>query len=373
MTQPTILVTGATGNTGGAVVLELLQRGVPVRAMVRTHDARSAALEARGAQVVVADMFDPDQLVAAMRGAQHAYYVPPYHPYVIQSAVTFAVAAREAKLEAIVQLGQWLSHRNHPALMTRHTWLMDRVFAELHGIAHTILNPGLFADDFLRTIDFATLLGVFPVLAGGTGKVAPVANEDIARTAVAALLAPGRHDGMTYRPTGPQLLSGREMADIVAKVVGHRVRAVDVPFWLFSKTARWGQGVAPFMLSALRHYIADAKNGAFAFEGGVTDTVEALTGTPAEDFETTARRYAALPFARQSLGNWFKALAKFTVAPLLPGYDLERLERQWGFPEPQNPTTSLADQTWRDEHRRLMAGQPRPGQIAGTPSLRVAS
>ena len=367
MTQPTILVTGATGNTGGAVVSELLHRGVPVRAMVRTRDPRSAALQARGAEVVVADIFDPDQLVAAMHGVQRAYYVPPYHPYVIQSAVAFAAAAREAKLEAIVQLGQWLSHRNHPSLMTRQTWLMDKMFAELRGIAHTILNPGLFADDFLRTIDFATLLGVFPILAG-VGTVAPVANEDIARTAVAVLMAPERHDGKTYRPTGPQLLSGREMVEIVAKVVGHRVRPVEVPFWLFSKNARWGQGVGPFLVSALRHYVEDVKNGAFAFEGGVTETVEALTGTPAESFETTARRYAALPFARPSLGNRIKALVKFTAAPLLPGYDLPRLERQWGFPEPQKPTFALADEAWRDEHSQLMAGQPRAGQ-----TLRVAS
>ena len=72
MTQPTILVTGATGNTGGAVVSEFLHRGVPVRAMVRSRDARSAALQARGAEVVVADIFDPDQLVAAMHGVQRA-------------------------------------------------------------------------------------------------------------------------------------------------------------------------------------------------------------------------------------------------------------------------------------------------------------
>jgi hypothetical protein len=146
------------------------------------------------------------------------------------------------------------------------------------------------------------------------------------------------------------------------------VRAAEVPFWLFSKAARWGQGVGPFLVSALRHYVEDAKNGAFAFEGGVTDTVEALTGMPAESFETTARRYATLPFARRSLGNRLKALVKFTVAPLLPGYDLKRLERQWGFPEPQKPTLSLADETWRDEHSQLMARQPRAGQ-----TLRVAS
>jgi uncharacterized protein YbjT (DUF2867 family) len=92
-------------------------------------------------------------------------------------------------------MSQWTSHRNHPALMTRQTWLMDKMFAEFRGIAHTILNPGLFADDFLRVIDSAALLGFFPMLTGD-GKVAPVANEDIARTAVAVLMAPERHDGM---------------------------------------------------------------------------------------------------------------------------------------------------------------------------------
>jgi len=371
--HPKVLVTGATGNTGGAVVTELLARGVPVRAMVRTRDARSAALEARGAEVVVADLFDHDQLVAAMRGAQRAYFVPPYHPYVIQSAVAFAVAAREAKLEAIVQLGQWLSHRSHPALTTRQTWLMDKVFAEFRGIAHTILNPGLFADNFLRTIDLAALLGIFPVPTGGEGKVAPVSNEDIARTAVAVLMSPARHDGMTYRPTGPHLLSGPEMADIVAKVVGHRVRLAPVPFWLFAKAARWGQGVDAFLISALRHYLEEVKKGAFAFEGGVTDTVEALTGTRAENFETTALRYAARPFARQSFGNRLKALAEFAVVPFLPGYNLERLEREWAFPKPLNASLSFDDERWRDEHARIMATQPRPEQSIATRSLRVAS
>ena len=66
--------------------------------------------------------------------------------------------------------------------------------------------------------------------------------------------------------------------------------------------------------------------------------------------------------------NRIKALVKFTAAPLLPGYDLPRLERQWGFPEPHKPTFSLADETWRDEHSQLMARQPRTGQ-----TLRVAS
>lgn len=356
MTRPTILVTGATGKTGAAVVEQLRALDWPVRAMVRVKDARSQRLERLGAETVVADIFDPDQLAEAMLGVRRAYYVPPIHPYVIQSAVAFAAAAREAKLESIVHLSQWLSHRAHPSPMTRQTWLMDGLFAQLPGISHTTLNPGMFADNFLRIIDFPALLGLFPVLMGDS-CCAPVSNEDIARTAVAVLREPERHSGMTYRPTGPLLLSGEDMAKIVAKVVGHRVRPIKLPLGMFLKVARQ-QGIDPFQISSLRHYIEDNKNGAFSFEGGVTTVVEDLTGQPAETFETTARRYAALPFARQTVGNRLKAFANFSLTLFYPGYDLARIDRSLGFPAPPNPSFSIEDERWRREHSAMMARQP---------------
>jgi NAD(P)H dehydrogenase (quinone) len=215
MIKPKILVTGATGKTGAAVVAQLLEKGWPVRAIVRSRDARSKRLDRLGVETVIADPFDPAQLLAAMQGTQRAYYLPIFHPYTIQSAVAFAIAARSAKLEVMVQMGQWLSHRSHPAIMTRQTWLIDQMFSMIPGIAHTIINPGMFADNFLRVMDFAALLGIYPVLTG-QGKAAPVSNEDMARVAVAVLIDPDRHAGMNYRPTGPKLLSGREMSQIVA-------------------------------------------------------------------------------------------------------------------------------------------------------------
>jgi uncharacterized protein YbjT (DUF2867 family) len=72
-------------------------------------DARSDLLQRRGAEVVVADIFDPGQLLDAMRGVQRAYYCPPDHPFVIQSASAFVAAARETGLEQIVGLSQWLA------------------------------------------------------------------------------------------------------------------------------------------------------------------------------------------------------------------------------------------------------------------------
>ena len=355
MAKPRILVTGATGGTGLPVITELLARGVPVRATVHKRDARSEALDRAGVETVVADLYDPDQLLAALRGVQRAYFLPLIEPYMIQSAAAFAVAAREARLEHVVQMSQWTSHRAHPTAMTQQTWLVDRLFSAIPGVAHTIFNPGMFAHNFLRTIDFAALLGVYPILSG-EGRAAPVSNEDMGRVA-AVLLAegPDKHAGKRYRPTGPTLLDGREMAAIVARAVGHGVMPVPMPIWMLAKVARQ-QGIDLYSISCLRHYMEDMKRGTFAFEGGVTDVVEEVTGTPAESFETTARRYAALPFARQTIGNRLKAFVAFNLTPFYPGLNFDKWDRRMRFPLPQAPSLSIDDAQWRAEHAAQMAG-----------------
>ena len=354
LSKPTILVTGATGGTGIPVVVELIAKGFPVRALVRQKDARSAAFEKRGVEIIVADLYDPDQLLGALRGVQRAYFLPVMEPYMIQSATAFAVAAAEARIEHVVQMSQWTSHRAHPTAMTQQTWLVDKLFAAIPGVAHTIFNPGMFAHNFLRTMDFAALLGIFPVLSG-EGRAAPVSNEDMGRVA-AALLAegPARHAGRSYRPTGPELLTGREMAGIVARAVGHHVMPVHLPIWLYGKVARQ-QGVDPYQVSCLRYYMEDMKRGTFAFGGGVTDVVEEVTGTPAESFETTARRYAALPFAQQTLGNRVKAFLNFNMTPFHPGYNFDKYDKELRLPVPSHPTLSIDDPQWRKTHAAQMS------------------
>jgi hypothetical protein len=256
-------------------------------------------------------------------------------------------------LEHVVEMSQWTSLSSHKANMTRQTWLVDQLFSMIPGVAHTIFNPGMFAHNFLRTIDFAALLGIYPVLSGD-GKAAPISNEDMARVA-AVLLAegPDRHAGKSYRPTGPHLLDGREMAAIIAKVVGHRVLPVDMPIWMLGKVAQQ-QGVDPFEISSLRHYMQDMRQGTFAFEGGVTTVVEELTGTPAESFETTARRYAALPYARQTFGNRLKAFFNFTLTPFYRGHNFDKWDSKMALPGTCPTSLSIEDERWRRGHAAQM-------------------
>src|ERR1700726_2902472 len=148
MIKPRIIVTGATGKTGRVVVTELLKAGYPVRALVHREDGRSARLKAQGAEIAVVDMSDAERVAGALKDVQRAYYCPPTDPYMIQGAVAFAVAAKEARLEHIVGLSQWLASPSHPSLMTRQHWLVDRLFLAIPRARHTIVRPGFFPGDF---------------------------------------------------------------------------------------------------------------------------------------------------------------------------------------------------------------------------------
>jgi len=222
MTKPRILVTGATGKTGVVVVTELLKAGYPVRALVHREDGRSAELRTLGAEIAVADMSDVERVGNALKDVQRAYFCPPFDPYMVQGAVAFAVAAKEARLEHIVGLTQWLASPSHPSLMTRQHWLVDRLFSMMSGVAHTIVRPGIFADAYLATIGSAVHLGIFPWISGNS-RNAPPSNEDIARVAVTALMDPARHAGEEFMQSQLSFFELREVQRY-GRVNGHPQR-----------------------------------------------------------------------------------------------------------------------------------------------------
>jgi uncharacterized protein YbjT (DUF2867 family) len=273
----------------------------------------------------------------------------------IQGAVAFAVAAKEARLEHIVGLTQWLASPSHPSLMTRQHWLVDRLFSMTPGVAHTIVNPGFFADAYLATIGLAAHLGIFPWMYGNS-RNAPPSHEDIARVAVAALMDPARHAGKSYRPTGPELLGAENIAKEIGRAVGRSVRVVPTPTWLFMKTARIA-GYPIDLLSNVRYYIEDHKRGAFELGAPTTDVLD-VTGRPAEDFQTIARRYAALPRNQRTLRNRLLQLTQSMIAPLSPAFNFDRYDRELRRPFPSEPEFAPDSKAWRREH--AIAGTAEP-------------
>ena len=360
MPRPIILVAGATGKTGGAVLRQLQALDVPVRAVVRRLDERSGALQRCGVDVVVADPIDRGAMSRAMRSMSRAYYLPPFDPGMLDAATVFAAAARYAGLESVVALSQWLASPVHPAWLTRQLFAMEQLFVAL-PLALTIVAPPFFADNYLRLIGFAAHLGVLPSLTSNS-LTAPPSTEDIAAVAVAALLDPQAHAGRRYTPTGPELLSTADMAVILSRVLGRRVRWMEMPMGLFLKAARM-QDVGPAEMSGFRHWVRDHRDGAFAF-GLPTDDVLRVTGHSPETFETTTRRHAALPEAKRSVGADARAVVDFLRTPLAPGYDLDRYDRERSLSAPGDAAYAMDNPAWRTERSTLLKGQDRTAVVA---------
>jgi NAD(P)H dehydrogenase (quinone) len=180
------------------------------------------------------------------------------------------------------------------------------------------------------------------LVAGATGKTGSVV--------VAELLKAGyrQHAGKSYRPTGPELLGAEDMAKAIGRAVGRSVKVVPTPTWLFMKAARMS-GYPIDVFSGIRYYIDDHKRGAFELGAPTTDVLD-VTGRTAEDFETIARRYAALPRNQRTFGNWLRECAQFVIAPLSPGFNLDRYDRELRRPFPSEPQFAPESKVWRREH-----------------------
>jgi NAD(P)H dehydrogenase (quinone) len=127
-----------------------------------------------------------------------------------------------------------------------------------------------------------------------------------------------------------------------------------------------------FLVSNLRYYVEDHKQGAFALSAPTNDVME-VTGRPAEDFETTARRYAARPEAERTFGNWLRTFVGFMRNPVSPGYNLERLDRELRFPMPPVPRLAMANERWKAEHGAQFAHRPDAEHHSAQHSLARAS
>lgn len=363
MSPPLIAVTAAAGKTGQAMVRELRGRGLRVRALVRSRDARSEALARLGAEVVETDLFDADRMEAALHGVQRAYYCPPIDQQTGKTLDAFMHAAAANRLEAVAAMTQWLAGPNHPARMTRDMWDVEQRMPTLQGTAVTILNPGFFADNYLRvTIGMAAQLGLYPNFVGDS-RNAPPSNDDMARVAAGVLADPGRYAGRRLRITGPALIGVREITAALSAVLGHRVRAIPAPDWLLNKVAAY-RGEPRYAMSVFRHYLIDHRQGAFAY-GAPTQVVQEVTGQPAESFEATARAYLTQPDAQRTTAARLRVLTEFMLAPAWRGYNHAATERRLAAAPPAGALYAMQDEAWRADH-----AQPDSAAPADTRTLR---
>jgi hypothetical protein len=165
------------------------------------------------------------------------------------------------------------------------------------------------------------------------------------------------------------------MAKAIGRAVGRSVKVVPTPPSLFMKAARMS-GYPIDVFSGVRYYIDDHKRGAFELGAPTTDVLD-VTGRPAEDFETIARRYAVLPRNQRTLANWLREFAQFMLAPLSPGFDLDRYDRELRRPFPSVPQFTTDSEVWRREHATVgidkSAALRTPPRLINAPTMETYS
>jgi NAD(P)H dehydrogenase (quinone) len=348
MPKPKILITGATGKTGGPAALQLLAKGHPVRAFVHALDGRAERLRQAGADIFSGSLEDFRDLAHAMQGVERAYFCPPLLPGTLRRAALFAAAAREAKLEAIVQLSQWIADPLHPAVHAREKWLSNQILSWLPGVGVVTVQPGWFADNYLAVIGQAAQFGLM-ALPLGEGLNAPPSNEDIARVVVACLVDPAPHIGKAYRPTGPRALEPVEIAAAIGKALRRPVRYQNAPISLFLKAAT-SLGLSDFVIAQLYWFLQDYQRNAFGV-GAPTNVVEEIGRGPPEAFDTIAARYvAASPLANRSLTATMREGVGLLAALIARTPNIKAIETRFGTPRIANSSLATDSALWRSTH-----------------------
>lgn len=219
-----ILVTGASGLVGGAVLNELSEVGAgPLKAIYRGEKDR--ALLPAGVTAVKADFADAASLDAALKDVKAAYLVCAAIPQLVELETNFLLACQRASTPHVVlqsALGAADFNKSFPSW---HREVEEK--AKALGVPCTILRPTGFMQNIATY--FAGTIKSQDCFYDGLGKarLAHIDVRDIAAVAAKSLLSSGTI-GQVYELNGPEALSDEELAGRISKVAGRPIRYVEL-------------------------------------------------------------------------------------------------------------------------------------------------
>jgi len=243
-----ILITGAAGKTGRAVISALATRGQAIRALVH-RDEQVQIVKSLGAQeAVVGDMRDEDVLNRAARGARAAYHIcPNVSPDELPIGKGMISAAQDAGIEHFV-----FHSVLHPQTeaMTHH-WHKLRVEEALFesNLPYTILQPAPYMQNVLAGWRSIVERGVYTVPYSVETRMSMVDLEDVAQAA-AVVLSEADHKGATYELAGPEVLTQTQVAEILSAQLKRPVRAEQATIETWTQQAR-ASGTGTYQIETL--------------------------------------------------------------------------------------------------------------------------
>jgi uncharacterized protein YbjT (DUF2867 family) len=276
-----ILLTGITGNNGGATATALLEKGVKFRALVRDLD-KAGAWADQGVELVKGDLEDPDSVRAALEGIDRAVLILPNGEDQERLELSFIETAKQAGLPWIIKLSSPEAVRGTSSpIPLAHIAAEDAIMAS--GMNWTFVRPSFFMQNLRGT----------PAQAKATGKLSmPMGDGTVVLTDCAdagAFIAhvlttdPEQHYGQCYDITGPDpVLNFHDVARIIGEVIGQEVEYDDCDPDAYQEAIRpyhrnqWHSDAVARLFAE----IADGRT-----PGIKTDTFQKMMGRPGTSFK----------------------------------------------------------------------------------------
>jgi uncharacterized protein YbjT (DUF2867 family) len=261
------------GGTGRTVTEELLKLGYEVRAFVRVDDDRAAELRDLGAEVVVGDLLNVEQVAPALQGVQRAYFNYPVRGGMPEAAAVFATAAKDAGVQRVVDVS--MIYAGHGPGITSH---MQR-----HWVAEQVFSAAIPEPAHIEAAVFYENMGV--ALSNGGGKELPlplgvaetevplVGSADVVRAALALLTAD------TIETETHMLITEVPSIGEVAEAFGVPYVDVDPDEWRERAAELYVDPVSIGHLTALWAMFKALGHGTGLFPV-TADAIEKLTGQP---------------------------------------------------------------------------------------------
>ncbi|MDN3548853.1 NmrA family NAD(P)-binding protein [Mucilaginibacter aquaedulcis] len=268
-----VLITGAAGPSGSNATKRLLELNVPVRAMVRKLDDRSAELSNLGAEVVVGDMTNFNSVSQAMKGISSVLFVYPVAEGLVQATAYLIQAAVEENVQHIVNISQRTAVRDAISHSAQDHWLAERLLDHA-GIPVTHLQPTLFMEWLIYFAQEIKENNRF-ISPFGEARYGMINSEDIGRSAAAILANPEGHAGKTYNIYGPSEVTGQEIVETLSTILKREISYAPIEPDAFGEILK-SFGAPDYQT---RHIVAAAKMFQSGEFRGMTDNVEKLTGT----------------------------------------------------------------------------------------------
>lgn len=274
MSSQKFLVTGATGKTGRHTVRHLLEKGHTVRAIVHEEDGRSQTLRSWGAEIMVGNLLNHDDVLCATSDTSAAYFCYPAGPGIIQATAYFADAAKRAGLGFVVYLSQISAREDSKSHAARDQWISERIL-DWSGVPTAHLRPTIFSEMLLFEPFRRPIVeqGVID-LPFADGRHAPIAAEDQARLIATMLAGPAEHIGKTYTLHGPTEMSQAEIAAAISEVIGREVTYRPLTITQYQKQLEAADLPEP-LIQHFCEIAIDYQNGLFSGEDKI---IVQLTG-----------------------------------------------------------------------------------------------